>query len=114
MCCFQTFSKIISVSCFLFAVVVSSTEYEYEDYKSDEHDGLLIDHGDPNDNITETEERENLPGFGTAHFFYPIPNTGTVVAAHCGWQFRYNFVENRIPRETPQSWKFILVQPGTK
>ena len=45
-----------------------------------------------------TETRETLPGFGSAHMFMPIPNSGTVVAAHCNWQFRYNYVENRIPR----------------
>ena len=51
------------------------------------------------ENGTDLETRDTLPGFGSAHMFMPIPNSGTVVAAHCNWQFRYNYVENRIPRE---------------
>ena len=51
------------------------------------------------ENGTDLETRDTLPGFGSAHMFMPIPNSGTVVAAHCNWQFRYNYVENRIPRQ---------------
>ena len=51
------------------------------------------------ENGTDPETRDTLPGFGSAHMFMPIPNSGTVVAAHCNWQFRYNYVENRIPRK---------------
>ena len=73
---------------------VSSTQYnmEFENFTSSATD-------EDYENSTDLEDRESLPGFGSAHVFTPIPDSGTVVAAHCAWQFRYNYVENRIPRK---------------
>ena len=71
---------------------VSSTEIEAPTTEARDEEAAA-------ENRTEAETRDMLPGFGSAHMFMPIPNSGTVVAAHCNWQFRYNYVENRIPRE---------------
>ena len=83
-------------------VGVSSTQYnmEFENFTSSATDEDMYE------NSTDLEDRESLPGFGSAHVFIPIPDSGTVVAAHCAWQFRYNYVENRIPR------KYILSLPN--
>ena len=53
--------------------------------------------GDNNSDTANTSSSV-LPGFGSANFFKPLPSDGTVVAALCNWELRYNFVENRIPR----------------
>ena len=45
----------------------------------------------------EPEAPLNTSGFGSALHFMPLPQT--VVAAHCAWQFRTNFVATRIPRK---------------
>ena len=47
---------------------------------------------------TTSSDQSALSGFGSANFFSPMASDGTVVAAHCQWQLRYNVVENRIPR----------------
>ena len=76
---------------------VQSTDYE--NYDNNYENLTFEDSSEGTDNKTEIEDNDELlPGFGSAHMFMPIPNSGTVVAAHCGWQFRYNFVPNRVPR----------------
>ena len=78
---------------FLCPGAVSSTEIEPPTTEATGEEAREAENG------TDPETRETLPGFGSAHMFMPIPNSGTVVAAHCNWQFRYNYVENRIPRK---------------
>ena len=53
-----------------------------------------------NTSLDSRGDSQVLPGFGSANFFNPLALDGTVVAAHCSWQLRYNFVQNRIPRRT--------------
>ena len=78
---------------FHFPGAVSSTEIEPPTTEATGEEAREAENG------TDPETRDTLPGFGSAHMFMPIPNSGTVVAAHCNWQFRYNYVENRIPRK---------------
>ena len=51
-----------------------------------------------NTSLDSRGDSQVLPGFGSANFFNPLALDGTVVAALCSWQLRYNFVQNRIPR----------------
>ena len=87
---------------------------DYENYDNNYENLTFEDSSEGTDNKTEIEDNDELlPGFGSAHMFMPIPNSGTVVAAHCGWQFRYNFVPNRVPRRVKYFYRFKKINLNT-